>query len=323
MPDALAAMTEEQARAFARDAITDPWAEVVPITAAELLARDIPPRRLLLDPWLPEAGSAMVYAPRGVGKTFFALSLAWAVASGGGFLRWRAPTPRPVLYVDGEMPLALLQERLAAIVAGAERRELPHEGFFRFLAADAHTCGLPDMEGQDGAALLERCREEAALLVMDNLSTLVGGRENEGDDWRPMQGRVLALRRVGVSVLLIHHAGRNGNARGTSRREDVLDTVVKLDRPEDHDPAEGARFVVRFEKSRGFSGPDAAALEATMEVGEDGAAGWRWAEAAPGKRVLAREMFAAGEKVAAVMQALEVSKATAYRWHKDWLEGRA
>ena len=79
---------------------------------------------------------------------------------------------------------------------------------------------------------------------------------------------------------------------------------------------------MRFEKARGFSGEDAAALEATLEVGGDGAARWRWAEAAPGKRALAREMFKAGEKVAAVMQALGVAKATAYRWHKDWQEGR-
>jgi RecA-family ATPase len=45
----------------------------------------------------------MLYGQRGLGKTHVALGIAYAVASGGAFLRWRAPVPRRVLYVDGEM----------------------------------------------------------------------------------------------------------------------------------------------------------------------------------------------------------------------------
>lgn len=46
-----------------------------------LMNADIPERKLIL-PWLPEGGLAMVFAPRGLGKTFFGISLAVAVASG-------------------------------------------------------------------------------------------------------------------------------------------------------------------------------------------------------------------------------------------------
>jgi putative DNA primase/helicase len=51
-------------------------------------------------------------------------------------------------------------------------------------------------------------------------------------------------------VLLIRHAGTNGRQRGTSRREDALDTVIALRRPEDYSPDQGARFEVHFEKLR-------------------------------------------------------------------------
>jgi hypothetical protein len=51
-------------------------------------------------------------------------------------------------------------------------------------------------------------------------------------------------------VLLIHHAGTNGRQRGTSRREDALDTLIALKRPEDYSPEQGARFEVHFEKLR-------------------------------------------------------------------------
>ena len=77
---------------------------------------------MLLDPILPERSLAMLYAPRGIGKSWLSLSIGLAVASGQSLLRWSAPRPRNVLYVDGEMPLVSLQERLRMISAGIERR---------------------------------------------------------------------------------------------------------------------------------------------------------------------------------------------------------
>ncbi len=67
--------------------------------------------------------------------------------------------------------------------------------------------------------------------------------------------------------MFVHHAGKGGQQRGTSRREDVLDSVISLKRPEDYRATEGARFEVHFEKARGFSGPDAEPFEATLTPG--------------------------------------------------------
>lgn len=67
---------------------------IAPITGAELLAMDIPPRATLMSPWLPESGAAMIYAPRGIGKTHLALSIGCAVATGSPFLRWKVAAPR-------------------------------------------------------------------------------------------------------------------------------------------------------------------------------------------------------------------------------------
>ena len=60
------------------------------------------------------------------------------------------------------------------------------------------------------------------------------GRENEAEGWLPVQDWALGHRRAGRSVLFIHHAGKGGLQRGTSRREDVLDTVIGLRRPTDY-----------------------------------------------------------------------------------------
>jgi hypothetical protein len=48
----------------------------------------------------------------------------------------------------------------------------------------------------------------------------------------------------------------------------VLDSVIALRRPEDYKASEGARFEVHFEKTRGFTGPDAESFEATLTEGD-------------------------------------------------------
>ena len=53
-------------------------------------------------------------------------------------------------------------------------------------------------------------------------------KENDADSWVPVQAWALAQRRAGRSVLFVHHAGKSGLQRGTSRKEDVLDTVIAL-----------------------------------------------------------------------------------------------
>ena len=77
----------------------------------EFVRLNLPRRELVLSPILSVSSLAMLVAYRGVGKTQVALGLTYAVSCGSKFLRWHAPKPRRTLFVDGEMPGALLQER--------------------------------------------------------------------------------------------------------------------------------------------------------------------------------------------------------------------
>lgn len=97
----------------------DPTLTLCIVSCNEFLQLKLPPQEAILDPWLSTQGLAMIYAPRGIGKTHVALGIAHAVASGSEFLKWRAPKPRGVLYIDGEMPANMMQERLASIVAAS------------------------------------------------------------------------------------------------------------------------------------------------------------------------------------------------------------
>jgi putative DNA primase/helicase len=242
-----------------------------PLSAAEFLRLDLPPRGTVLGPWLPEKGLAMIHSSRGVGKTHLALSVGYAVACGGSFLGFEAPMARRVLYLDGEMPASTMQRRLATVIRGFGVQ--PHEPpFFRFLSGDLTDGGLPDLGTSEGQAEIDAAIGNAELIIVDNLSALLRcGKENEGESWLPVQGWALAHRRAGRSILFIHHAGKSGLQRGTSRREDVLDTVIALRRPEDYRAAQGARFEIHFEKARGFHGDDARSFEAMYEERDDAA----------------------------------------------------
>ena len=82
------------------------------ISLNDFLQMQFPERENILSPFLPEQGLCMIYAKRGIGKTHIALGIAYAVAIGGSFLKWFALKPRKVLYIDGEMPASVMQERL-------------------------------------------------------------------------------------------------------------------------------------------------------------------------------------------------------------------
>jgi AAA domain/IclR helix-turn-helix domain len=261
---------ERQGRATLSPAPPRPPSPRQPVTAMtinEFLQHDFPPRENMLAPWLGVSSLALMYATRGTGKTLVAHGVAWPVACGTGFLNWRAPQPRQVLLLDGEMRAVDIQERFSSIRAMSEAE--PNPEFLKIAAADTFRDGLPNLGDRDQQQLYADIIGDADLVITDNLSTLFPSlKENDADAWVPLQEWALSLRRANKSVLFIHHAGKGGLQRGSSRKEDVLDTVISLRRPPDYSATQGARFEIHFEKARGFWGPDAEPFEAQL-VGQD------------------------------------------------------
>lgn len=232
------------------------------VSISEFLSLELPPRENMLTPWLPTQGLVMVYGPRGIGKTHFAMGVAVAVASGGRFLKWEASKPFGVLYLDGEMPAVVVQERFSNIIVSSEKEPI---ATLNIVTPDLQEFGMPDLSTLQGQAAVNPYLDGISLVIVDNISTLCRvGRENEGESWLPVQEWGLRLRSKHISVLFVHHAGKGGFQRGTSKREDVLDTTISLKRPGDYMPDEGARFEVHFEKARNIHGDDVKAFEAKL-----------------------------------------------------------
>ncbi len=277
------------------------------LSAADLLAADLAPRRDLLAPLLATDGAALVYGPGGIGKSFFALSLAWAVASGGRFLGWQSPRPHRVLYVDGEMGAAAVRERLALFGPPPAGLAILARDLANNLGGDGR---LLDLAEDGGIERLMAAWDDPDLVVIDTLASLVGVRSGDAEHWARVQRFLLHQRRHGRAVLLVHHANKRNAMRGSTRRADLLDLVIALRRP-DAEPAGGARFEVHFEKAR-HGGAPLLPIRAALET-KDGRAAWRWGPADGGRFERAVALLNRGLSARDAGEALGISRTSLFR----------
>lgn len=276
------------------------------VSVEELFALELPPRELMLAPFLPTQGLAMIVAKRGVGKTHIALGIAHAVASGSTFLNWTAPYPRKVLYIDGEMPAVLMQERLRMITSMNNKST---NDFLQILTPDLQEDILPDLATKEGRNAIGALIADTELIIIDNISCLFrSGSENESESWQEAQEWALGLRKGGTSVLFVHHAGKSGMQRGTSKREDILDAVIVLKHPDDYKAEEGARFEVIYDKARHFTGGDAQSFQVHLQCNDDGI--YRWEISDDPKELLIREIASMRNKGLTLKQIMENKKLT-------------
>lgn len=213
------------------------------------LALDLPERAWLIEPLIYMGHLVLLYGAAGVGKTFLCLYLAVCVSRGGElFGPYEAAEPHGVIYLDGEMQANELQERLKHL--GIQ----PDPENFKVISCElmqrehGTAVNLADPRWREAILSFLRDHRKYKFLVLDNLSSLIPGiDENPAKEWDAANQWLLQLRREGVSVLLVHHAGKSGDQRGTSKRVDNVELVLKLVK-EEH-PRE-TRFSVNFQKAR-------------------------------------------------------------------------
>lgn len=210
-------------------------------------SQGIPSRQPVLGDWFMEGDLGFIYAPRGLGKTWFALGLATAVANGRAFGPWTPEAPRRVMYVDGEMPCEALDARIGGMGESKQLLVLNHEELFHYTGEVLNLATPPAQRALTGYLLAQGI----GILFLDNLSCLFSGmKENDADDWESVLGWLLTLRRHRIAVVVVHHSGRNKETmRGTSRREDAAFWVIRLDELSE-EPGEGAAFRSLFTKDR-------------------------------------------------------------------------
>jgi len=246
-----------------------------------MLAETSQQREKLLGEWMREGHLCMAYAPTGVGKSFFAMSCAIAIAGGGEAFGWKAPAPRKVLLVDGEMDREDITDRARLLIRacpGADGEKVAdnlHVMAYQDQEANTSFPNIAETEGQDFVeAKARECG--ASLVILDNFSTLAQVEdENAAGAIDPLVELLRRLKRAGCAVMLVHHSrkggkvgvNQDGSYRGSSKIAVTFQSIIRLSAPEDHDMADGVAFVVHFEKVRGMRSGETGTKRAHLAAG--------------------------------------------------------
>lgn len=283
---------------------------------AALVTLDLPTRKHYL-PWLREGGNVMVFGWRGTGKTWFQLGLGASLVTGTDFLTWKTSAPVGVLYIDGEMPLTELRERMTALLPGPPKAPLhflSSEMSYHRLKRDLI---LSSEEVRDEVIDILDAHPEIRVLIFDNISTLFTGiDEDKKREWEPIAGWFIRLRHRGLATVLVHHAGKGGQQRGTSGREDALDSVIHLDRPSTYEANEGCHFELKFTKSRSVKGTEVGPLDVKLTE-KNGVLVWEYKELEISKEDQVRELIAEGlTSNAEIAEALGITRTYVWKLRK-------
>src|SRR3954471_24145664 len=239
------------------------------ISAPALMERDLPRARDMLGRLLASSDSALVYGPPGVGKSFFALGLAWAAASGGSFLGWRAPRPHRVQFVDGALGAAAVRERLALFG--------PPPAGLQLVLPDLDDGPALDLAQPAGQYRLMESWGDPELVVLDTVSSLAALPRCASETTDSLQRFLRHQRRSGRAMVLVDEATAKGPVRSMIRGLNAFDTVIALRPPLGWRPADGVRFEVHVEKSQRLVGEEPEPVVAQLlPAGPDGSAAWRW-----------------------------------------------
>lgn len=218
-------------------------------------------RSYLIPDVLPHPSVVLIYGAGGDGKSMSAWTIAKHIATGSPFIVRGKPVPvekGPVLLLNGDQPLVQLKEQL-------EEVDYP---------AESDTFIQTDWALQRYAQFVKLMNDiQPKLVVIDSLIGCSGGRafdENKSDFATPLYW---LTRNNGVlfpaaTILIVHHANKQGGFRGTSAIRDAVDETWALKKPSKEQVEKGNApmhsRIITIEKSR--SGRSGTSLMMKMEA---------------------------------------------------------
>ena len=168
------------------------------MTAQELLSADLPPVEYIVDVIISK-GLVILSAKSKIGKSWFALDLAIAVASGADFLGFNT-TQGEVLYIDLENSKALTQQRLVRLLNGAEAP--------RGLTIVNDYSTMNDTFLEDIVEYLEQ-NPKVSLVIVDVFQKIKKAKSNNKADYDDIYENFTPLKELaekyGISLILVMH----------------------------------------------------------------------------------------------------------------------
>lgn len=217
------------------------------LTLKGLIETGSRPRPFILKPWIKAGDLGMIYAERGLGKTWFSLFLANALATGGTLGNWECK-PKKVLYVDGEMGNVGIANRFGGILRGEPSENLT------FLTSDMTGGQMWNLASDEGKKRYWPLFEPADVIILDNLMTVterIDAFDSPLKIWERVQKSMIRLRSMMKTVILIHHTNKGGEQQsGSKDKENIMNFIIGLHHTRTEPGHNGCKFTLDFEKLR-------------------------------------------------------------------------
>ena len=269
-----------------------------PITSfQEMVQTKYPEPKFMLDPIIREKTVTQISGDYGSGKSMTGMQMAVCFSSGLDFLHWKnRSAPRPVLYVEGEMPAVDIRERVlemteSIIDPNSSEIIFRQDNLFILTLDDLDLAGfkfgferLAVTNNEDGAAkgrlLIENTIKEIKerkgqypVLFLDNISALCSIEENKSQDWSGLVNWFMRLKTMGVVIVYFHHTNKsNGSASGSNMALRLVDTHIILKKlaPDQKFELEGksVQCSANFDKCRNFGGSQSKPFILTFNRGK-------------------------------------------------------
>ncbi len=296
-----------------------------------LLDRECAPQDFAIEPLLTNRGTGEIFAPRGMGKSMIATWMAMEIATGADMLwgghrgaggHWPVSRRFRQLYVYGEMDESEVQSR-ARTFARMKGTDVPTDEQLGTMCMDYQKGWRPKISSARDRRFIEDRLFGGGYegLWLDNLSTLwPSSSEAEGERDAILADWYADLNQRGIWVIWLHHAGKSGQQRGGSAKEDMLSFVLKLSTPGNYKQCEQLRVECHVDKHRhkSISPTSLSPFEIQLTRDAHGSPAWVTRPAKEAQRKAAFEMFKNEMPTMLVAQDLGISRATAYRWKKDY-----
>jgi hypothetical protein len=221
------------------------------ISAAKLAKMELSPLENIIAPWLKAGSIGFIFGKHGIGKSWFAWDMAICVSKGEDFGPWRCTKPWRTLYVDGEMPLKSMQDRLKLLEPNpAEELYLvSHED----MVEAEITLDLCKKYQQEW--ILKYCLvNDVKVVFLDSLSYLCPQMEaSDASAHKSVLRWLLLLNWRGIATVVINNANQVGNEmRGSTHFSDAADWIMRLSLQEvdEEDRGKKTAFCGKFIKNR-------------------------------------------------------------------------
>ena len=198
------------------------------------ISNEFTPPNELIEGLLTIGGLAVIYGDSNSGKTFFALSIAHAVATGYKFHD---------RHVDKGLVIYLATEAPASVITRIQALKRYYSTNLDNLIVIPVPINFYDGDGDSNdviqlvKAVEEKTGKPARLIIGDTLARMsAGANENSGEDMGPIMARFdQVAQATGAALAIIHHNGKDQakGARGWSGIRAHIDTEIEVTQVED------------------------------------------------------------------------------------------